>query len=70
MFIPTSQIVTQECPGKGTVICTYVGIYKYIIMYDASYSNSGAFGLVHNGELKDLDGAVSTVAIKTIKCKH
>ena len=30
----------------------------------------GAFGLVHKGELKGLDGTKSAVAIKTIKCKH
>ena len=29
----------------------------------------GAFGLVHKGELKGVDGVVHPVAIKTIKCK-
>ena len=32
--------------------------------------NLGAFGLVHKGKLIDLDGAVSPVAIKTIKCEY
>ena len=29
----------------------------------------GAFGVVHKGELKTSDGALNTVAIKTIKCE-
>ena len=34
------------------------------------YIYIGAFGLVHRGILKGLDGTMSIVAIKTIKCEN
>ena len=30
---------------------------------------AGAFGVVHKGELRNSDGGIKAVAIKTIKCK-
>ena len=62
VLIPANQILTQEYIGKGF---TYVYMH---VCYSNTY-NLGAFGLVHKGELRGEDGAVSPVAIKTIKCK-
>ena len=64
VLIPANQILTQEYIGKGF---TYVYMHVHIC-YSNTY-NLGAFGLVHKGELRGVDGAVSPVAIKTIKCK-
>ena len=62
VLIPASQIVTQEYLGQGMYIKRYI-----LQLLQCIYL--GAFGVVHKGELKDLDGAMSPVAIKTIKCK-
>ena len=33
------------------------------------FFSTGAFGVVHKGELVTADGVIKAVAIKTIKCK-
>jgi len=33
-------------------------------------SHTGAFGIVHKGEMISSDGIIKAVAIKTIKCKY
>ena len=43
--------------------------FSQIQLHLTLHFDLGAFGLVHKGELIDLDEAVSPVAIKTIRCK-
>ena len=67
VLILASQLVTQEYLGKGMYMFTRALNYEYIILL--LRISIGAFGLVHRGTLNGLDGTMSTVAIKTIKCE-